>query len=50
MDSVRLKNAGLTKATLLDANGYAAGDVEVKREQGGVVIELSANAMYVLLR
>ncbi len=48
--TVRLKNASVNKATLLDANGYAIGDVALKKEGGVVVIELPANAMYIVIR
>jgi hypothetical protein len=48
--SVRLKNASISKATLVDPNGYAAGEVAVKRESGAAVIELPANAMYIVIQ
>jgi hypothetical protein len=48
--TVRLKNEGLSKATLLDPNGYAAGGVAVKREGGAVVIDLPGNTMYLVVQ
>ena len=42
-------NAGLSKATLLDAAGYPAGPVEVTRAGGKMTVKLPANAMYVVL-
>jgi hypothetical protein len=48
--TIRLKNSGLTKATLLDANGYAVKEAAVKREGGVMVIELPANTMYLILQ
>jgi hypothetical protein len=48
--TVRLKNTGLSKAKLLDANGYAVKDVSVKREGGEVVIELPAETMYLVVQ
>jgi hypothetical protein len=44
-----LKNAGVSKATLLDAGGYAARDVPVRREGNSVTLELPPDTMYVLL-
>ena len=48
--AIRLKNTGITKATALDPNGYAAGNVTVQRDGDVVVVELPANAMYVVLQ
>jgi hypothetical protein len=48
--TVGLKNAAVTKATLLDPNGYAIEDVPLNRDGGGVSIELPAETMYLLLQ
>jgi hypothetical protein len=48
--TVQLKNAAVTKATLLDPNGYAIKDVPLNRDGGRVSIELPAETMYLLLR
>jgi hypothetical protein len=40
----------VSKATVLDAGGYPAQDVPVKREGGAVTVELPADAMYVVMR
>jgi hypothetical protein len=48
--TVQLKNAGVTKATLLDPDGYAIRDVPLKRDGGGVSIELPAETMYLIMR
>jgi hypothetical protein len=48
--TVTVGNAGLTKATLLDVNGNAAGDVPVKSEGGKIAVTPPANAMYVVLQ
>ena len=42
-------NAGLSKATLLDAAGYPAAPVAVTRAGGRMTLKLPANAMYVVL-
>ena len=47
--TVSIKNAGLSKATLADANFYAAGNVPVEREGGKLVVKLPPNAMYIVL-
>ena len=46
---VAIKNAGLTKATLCDANFYAAADIPVKRRAGSLELKLPANALYIVL-
>jgi hypothetical protein len=48
--TVQIKNAGVTRATLLDPNGYAIRDVPVKRGADGLSIELPAETMYLVLR
>jgi hypothetical protein len=48
--TVRVKNVGLSKATLLNANGYAVKDVSVKKGDGEVVIELPAETMYLVVQ
>ena len=47
--TVELPNSGLKKATLLDAGGYAAGNVKVRSGKGNISLTLPYNAMYVLL-
>ena len=47
--NLTLKNANISKATLLDASGYAAGDVPVSRDDKAISIQLPPNAMYVVL-
>ena len=49
LGTVAIKNPGLTKATLADANFYAAGNVPVERQGGKLVVKLPPNAMYVVL-
>jgi hypothetical protein len=45
-----LKNAGITKATLTDANFYPIGEIPVSRKGGEAEITLPPNAMYVVLQ
>lgn len=47
--TVTIGNAGLSKATLLDAAGYPAQSVSVTQSDGKIKIQLPANAMYVVL-
>jgi hypothetical protein len=47
--TISLKNSGLSKATLLDANGYAVGPVAGTRSDGSFRVRLPANALYVVL-
>jgi hypothetical protein len=47
--TVTIRNPNLTTARLLDANGKAAGTVEVAKAAGGVSVKLPANAMYVVV-
>jgi len=42
-------NGSLSKATRLDANGYAAEDVAVRREGGRATLTLPANTMYLVI-
>ena len=49
--AIRLANPAITKGTALDPNGYATGDVTIHRDgDTAVVVELPANAMYVVLQ
>jgi hypothetical protein len=48
--TITIKNATAAKATRLDPNGYAAGDVALKREGDSVTVELPGDTMYLLLR
>jgi hypothetical protein len=47
--SLAIRNPALTKATLLDPAGYAAGPVAVSKSAAGLALKLPANAMYVVL-
>jgi hypothetical protein len=47
--TITVRNPRLSKATLLDIGGYAAGEVAVRKGQQGLVVELPPNAMYVVL-
>jgi len=47
--TVTVKNALLTKATMLDANGYAVRVVPTKKLAGVVTTDLPREAMYVIL-
>ena len=47
--TVTIRNAGLTKATLLDASGRAAGPVAGTRAGGALKLRLPPNAMYVIV-
>lgn len=47
--TLRVNNPRLTKATLLDAGGYAADGVPVARDDRGVTLELPASTMYLVL-
>jgi hypothetical protein len=47
--TITIANQSLTKATLLDTNGYPAGQVPVKAQDGKAVIALPPNAMYVVV-
>ena len=47
--TVAIRNAGLSRATLADANFYAAGEVPVERQGESLLVQLPPNAMYVVL-
>ena len=47
--TLSIGNSGLSKATLLDAAGYAAGPVPVTKANGRMTLTLPADAMYVVL-
>lgn len=47
---VEVKNPALRKATALDANGMAAGEVPLSRTEGGVRFRFPARALYVVLQ
>ncbi len=44
-----IANAGLSKATRVEPNLSAGGDVPVRHEGGRLVIELPPDAMYLIL-
>ena len=48
--TLTIKNPTATKATRLDPNGYAAGDVPLERAGDAVTIELPVDTMYLLVR
>jgi len=48
--AITLKNPHLTKATRLDANGYAADDVPVTREREALRFTFPQDAMWVVLQ
>jgi hypothetical protein len=48
--TLSITNPNLTKATLLDINGYATAEVPVRREGGALTITLPPNTMYLVLR
>ncbi|HZH11474.1 MAG TPA: hypothetical protein VEZ24_14020, partial [Microvirga sp.] len=48
--TVEVNNSLLKTATLLDANGMAAGTVPVTRAGGAFTVKLPPNAMYVMLQ
>jgi len=48
--TVTVKNPGLKKAILLDANGYAVKELTLTKTAGGVSVELPADALYVVLQ
>ena len=47
---IEIANPNLTRATVLDMNGIAVGNVALGRTPRGVAFEFPPNAMYVLLR
>lgn len=48
--SITLRNAKLTKATALDANGRAKSSVAVQRKDAGLTLTLPGDALQVVLR
>lgn len=46
---LRIGNTGLSKATVLDANGMASGTVPVLRHDDGLSLSLPSNALYVVI-
>jgi len=48
--TVKLSNPTLKKATALDANGNAVGDVPLTKTAGGVSLRFPENALYVVLQ
>ena len=46
---VSIRNAGLSRATALDANGIAVGDVAVSRSDGVLTLTLPNDALYVII-
>lgn len=49
--TITISNSALTKATLLDINGYAVKSIETRKADGGkLTIILPENAMYVMLQ
>jgi hypothetical protein len=47
--TLSLQNAGISKATLLDAHGYRQAEVPVKKANGGVSLALPKNAIHIVL-
>ena len=47
--TLKLKNAGINQATLLDAAGYPKSTIAIEQTGGEVKITLPENAMYVML-
>ncbi len=47
---VRVRNAGLRTATILDANGMAVGTATASASDGVLTVKLPENSMYVVLR
>ncbi|MGJ8588925.1 MAG: hypothetical protein ACSHXW_12280 [Yoonia sp.] len=46
---VSIRNDGLSRATALDANGMAVGDVAVSRRDGELTLELPTDTLYVII-
>lgn len=46
---IKLKNTGISQATLLDAAGYAKSAIELTRAGNEIQIQLPSDAMYVIL-
>ncbi len=47
--SIEVRNAVLSKGTILDANGMPSGAAQVQRAAGGLTVTLPASALYVQL-
>ena len=47
--SIHVRNTGISKATLLDVNGYPRKNLETIKENDGLSLKLPSNAMYVIL-
>lgn len=47
--TIQLKNAGLTRAMALDANGNPRGSVRLRRTGGGIEVELPRDALYIAI-
>lgn len=48
--TLTIANTTVTRATALDPNGYAAGDVAIERSDNGIVLRVPSDAMHVLLQ
>jgi hypothetical protein len=48
--TLKLSNPTLKKATALDANGNAVGEVPLTKTAGGVSLRFPENALYVVLQ
>ncbi|MCC6882698.1 MAG: hypothetical protein IT576_11140, partial [Verrucomicrobiales bacterium] len=46
---IALRNSRLTKAVLLDPNGYAIREIPLARENSGVALDLPPDSLYLLL-
>ncbi len=47
--SITVANSGLSRATLLDANGYPVRGIEASAAEGRITVELPPDALYVAL-
>jgi len=47
--TLTIKNPTISKATLLDVNGYRAADVSVQRQGDALIVELPGNTMYLVV-
>jgi hypothetical protein len=48
--TLTISNAGLSKATVLDANGNAAGEAKLVRRGDEVELRFPEDALYVILQ
>ena len=46
---IEVRNPQLSRATVLDANGRATGEVPLERSATGVRLKMPADALYVVL-